>query len=201
MTLRLNGSTSGYTEIDAPAVAGSNTLVLPTGNGSSGQVLSTNGSGALSWRNAKAVQLVSTSTGAYGSGTTTVPLDDTIPQNTEGTEFMTLAMTPTDSSNKLVIQVLAQHTSETTDRFITGALFQDSTANALAASTFYCVTATATGIIYIQHIMTAGTTSSTTFKYRAGLNNTGTTSFNGRGGGRFMGGVSNSSITIFEVQP
>jgi hypothetical protein len=49
MTLRLSGSTSGYTEIDAPAVAGSNTLVLPTGNGTSGQVLTTNGSGALSW--------------------------------------------------------------------------------------------------------------------------------------------------------
>lgn len=49
MTLRLNGSTSGYTEIDAPAVAGNNTLILPTGNGSSGQVLSTNGSGVLSW--------------------------------------------------------------------------------------------------------------------------------------------------------
>ena len=49
MTLRLNGSTSGYVEIDAPAVAGSNTLVLPTGNGTSGQVLSTNGSGALSF--------------------------------------------------------------------------------------------------------------------------------------------------------
>lgn len=29
MTLRLNGSTSGYTEIDAPAVAGNNTLILP----------------------------------------------------------------------------------------------------------------------------------------------------------------------------
>jgi hypothetical protein len=49
MTLRLAGSTSGYTEIDAPAVAGSNTLVLPTGNGTSGQALQTNGSGALSW--------------------------------------------------------------------------------------------------------------------------------------------------------
>jgi hypothetical protein len=49
MTLRLNGSTSGYTEIDAPAVAGNNTLVLPSGNGTSGQVLTTNGSGALSW--------------------------------------------------------------------------------------------------------------------------------------------------------
>jgi len=49
MTLRLAGSTSGYTEIDAPAVAGSNTLVLPTGNGTADQVLATNGSGALSW--------------------------------------------------------------------------------------------------------------------------------------------------------
>jgi len=37
MTLRLNGSSSGYTEIDAPAAAGSNTLTLPTGNGSANQ--------------------------------------------------------------------------------------------------------------------------------------------------------------------
>lgn len=49
MTLRLNGSSSGYTEIDAPAAAGSNTLVLPTGNGSAGNFLSTDGSGVLSW--------------------------------------------------------------------------------------------------------------------------------------------------------
>jgi len=45
MTLRLNGSTSGYTEIDAPAVAGSNTLTLPTGAGSANQLLK-NGSTA-----------------------------------------------------------------------------------------------------------------------------------------------------------
>lgn len=31
MTLRLNGSTSGYVELDAPAVAGNNTLILPSG--------------------------------------------------------------------------------------------------------------------------------------------------------------------------
>jgi len=39
MTLRLNGSTSGFTEIDAPAVAGSNTITLPTGAGSAYQVV------------------------------------------------------------------------------------------------------------------------------------------------------------------
>ena len=49
MTLRLNGSTSGYTEIDAPAVAGSNTLVLPTGNGTARQTMMTDGAGVLSF--------------------------------------------------------------------------------------------------------------------------------------------------------
>jgi len=37
--VRLNGSTSGYTELSAPAVAGSNTLLLPTGAGSAYQVV------------------------------------------------------------------------------------------------------------------------------------------------------------------
>jgi hypothetical protein len=55
MTLRLNGSTSGYTEIDAPAAAGSNTLYLPTSNGAAGNILGTDGSGNLSWVNGRMV--------------------------------------------------------------------------------------------------------------------------------------------------
>ena len=50
MALRLNGQTSGYVELEAPATAASNTLTLPNGNGSSGQYLQTNGSGVLSWQ-------------------------------------------------------------------------------------------------------------------------------------------------------
>ena len=49
MTLKLNGSSSGYTALDAPATAGSNTLVLPANNGTAGQVLSTDGNGNLTW--------------------------------------------------------------------------------------------------------------------------------------------------------
>ena len=49
MTLRLNGSSSGYVELDVPAAAGSHTLTLPDGGGSSGQYLQTDGSGGLSW--------------------------------------------------------------------------------------------------------------------------------------------------------
>ena len=39
---------------------------------------------------AKARQIVATQTGAVATGTTTFPEDDTIPQNTEGDEYMTL---------------------------------------------------------------------------------------------------------------
>ena len=93
MTLRLNGSTSGYTEIDAPAVAGSNTLTLPTGNGSSGQVLSTNGSGALSWTSDVMLSAGSASAPSlYFSGDTNTglwsPAADTLAWSTGGTERM-----------------------------------------------------------------------------------------------------------------
>ena len=37
--VRLNGSTSGYTELSAPAVAGNNSIALPTGNGTAYQIL------------------------------------------------------------------------------------------------------------------------------------------------------------------
>jgi hypothetical protein len=39
MPVRLNGSTSGYTQLSAPAVAGNNSIALPTGNGSAFQIL------------------------------------------------------------------------------------------------------------------------------------------------------------------
>lgn len=39
MALRLSGQTSGYVELEAPAVAGDNTVTLPTSNGAANQVL------------------------------------------------------------------------------------------------------------------------------------------------------------------
>lgn len=48
-TLRLSGSTSGYVGLAPAATAGSTTYTLPSADGSSGQFLSTNGTGTLSW--------------------------------------------------------------------------------------------------------------------------------------------------------
>lgn len=51
-TIRLSGSSSGYVGLAPPAAAGSTTYTLPSADGTSNQVLTTNGSGALSWATA-----------------------------------------------------------------------------------------------------------------------------------------------------
>ena len=51
-TLRLSGATSGYVGFAPAAVAGSITYTLPNADGTSGQILSTNGAGVLSWATA-----------------------------------------------------------------------------------------------------------------------------------------------------
>jgi len=48
-TLRLSGATSGFVGFAPAAAAGSTTYTLPSADGTSGQVLSTNASGVLSW--------------------------------------------------------------------------------------------------------------------------------------------------------
>lgn len=146
--------------------------------------------------------MVSTTSSAVATGSTTIPLDDTIPQITEGDEYMTLAITPKSTTNILVIEVLAFITIGTADRFGIGALFQDATANALAAGIGYNAAASATPsfMLPIRHTMAAGTTSATTFRFRAGPNAAATLSFNGRSGTRSFGAITKSSIVITEYK-
>jgi hypothetical protein len=146
-------------------------------------------------------QVVNTQTGASGTTTTILPVDDTIPQNTEGAEFMSLAITPVDANSTLLIDVVFHGAPSVTLRWVTAALFKDSGADAIAAGTLGPQDAHGGANISFRHKMTAGTTSEITFKVRAGLNGTGTLTFNGNNGNRLLGGVHASSITITEILP
>ena len=150
----------------------------------------------------KIVQIVNVTDGTTATGTTLVPPDNTIPQNTEGTEFMTLAITPTNASNKLLIQVVIVGSLNITNNATMTALFQDSTANALAATMQAARQADVANTTAFNHYMTAGTTSATTFKVRAGPYFAGTYRFNGMASSaaQLFGGVSSSSITITEIE-
>jgi hypothetical protein len=146
----------------------------------------------------KIMQVVNVQTGAVTTGTTVIPYDDTVPQITEGTEFMALAITPVSATNKLKIDVIFHGTSSTGDRLAV-ALFQDTTANALACMQGLVASGGGEENIKLTHYMDAGTTAATTFKVRAG-GVAGTITFNGSGGARKYGGVLASSITITEIK-
>ena len=143
-------------------------------------------------------QVVASQDGALATGTTTIPFDDTIPQNTEGNEYMTLAITPKVATSTLIIDVVWIGASSVSNN-ISAVLFQDSTADALAAGMSVNPNANQLVTIGFRHTMTSGTTSSTTFKVRAGGSGAATTTFNGSGGARLYGGVIASSIRIREV--
>jgi hypothetical protein len=72
--LRLSGSVSGYVGVQGAATAGSTTYTLPSADGSLGNVLTTNGSGTLSWAAASGGPTGPTgSTGPTGAGGPTGP--------------------------------------------------------------------------------------------------------------------------------
>lgn len=180
--------------------AGSDLSKLPIG--SNGHVLTASG-GTAAWASnpaGKIVQVVTFQTGTVSTGSTTIPLDNTIPQITEGNEYMNLSITPSNSANKLKIDVIIQTDSNATG-VRTVALFQDSTANALATVLEGAVGAGVSVSLKLTHVMTAGTTSATTFRVRAGLDNGNTFTFNGRGGAGVYGGSIASTIVITEYTP
>lgn len=75
--LRLAGDVAGFIELNAPSTAGNNTITLPTGNGTDGQALVINSSGALYWADLLATSggtvtgSVVFASGFTSSGTTT----------------------------------------------------------------------------------------------------------------------------------
>ena len=147
-------------------------------------------------------QVVTLVTGAVAvtNPATVMIIDDTKPQNTEGDQYMELAITPTSATNKLVIEVVANAAFNVAG-FGGAALFQDAVADALA-SIFEAPTGTNNIWQFaFNHVMTAGGTSAITFKVRIGPVSAGITTFNGQSGARLLGGVCASSIIISEVEP
>lgn len=140
-----------------------------------------------------------TQTGASATGTTVIPHDNTIPQNTEGDQYQSKAATPTSAAHFLKIRHEGVYASNANAQFITTALFQDATASALAAT----VTGQATNgnevKNIIDYVMLAATTSATTFKIRTGGSLVGTTTFNGAAGSGIFNGVMNSYLAIDEI--
>ena len=174
---------------------------FPQADGDENQIMQTNGSAQISWATRGAVvQCQYTINSTYTATTgVAIPVDDTIPQKTEGTTAgMDRAITPKATGNVLVIEgtVNCAHSDDTT---LVVTLLQDTTADSLAAWSVRCI-ADYMETVSFRYVMAAGTTSATTFKVMVGPSTgTGTTYINGGStSGRKFGGVARSILSVTE---
>lgn len=137
---------------------------------------------------------------SVATGSTIIPLDDTIPQNTEGDQYLSQAVTPSSAANRLRQTAKANLSQSVATGSISMALFQDATANALAATAKFGESASGGFVeMSLRNESLAGVNVSTTFKVRIGPSAAATVTLNGATGARFFGGVSNSYLLVEEL--
>lgn len=149
-----------------------NPLQQVSGLGTNGQVLTSQGPGALpTWTTISTTGFVVNRVSNYNYSTATLTNglpQFTVPQNTDGTQILSQTITPTSASHVLVIEAYMLFSCTIT---AAAAFFQDSTVNALYAQLSSVTSSTRD--LYMKLITTAGTTSATTFKVRLGPVTTG----------------------------
>jgi hypothetical protein len=135
---------------------------------------------------------------AVATGTTALPLDNTVPQNTEGDQYMTVTVPRNRPCNLMRVSGFG-HFANSANAVAAMALFQDSTAGALKTGANGAAAAGSVfevGLKYVAQALAAG---ATTFNIRAG-SASGTTTFNGSAGAGLFNATYNSYIEYEEVQ-
>lgn len=175
MTLRLYGSTSGYTELAPPAVAGDNTLTLPaTGFG-------------------KVLQVVQGTTTTSTSVASTTYTDTTL----------TATITPSSATSKILILV-SQNTNSsktTQDAWIGVRIMRDATVaadfnrvNIINAGTGLAGVVYHGAVVGLTYLDSPNTTSAVVYKTQGKIDATA-----GSGSANFQWGSSLSTMTLIEV--
>jgi hypothetical protein len=130
---------------------------------------------------------------------TTIPVDDTIPQNTEGTEVLTLTYTPKFADSLLQIEAFIPYHHGTASRWVIAAIFKDADASAIAVDAFYNNSTPVASITpYVEEI--SGSISSRTYKLRVGTSVASNFYLNGSTGTRNFGGKWKTYIKITELR-
>lgn len=149
------------------------------------------------------LQVVENVVSTMVSGVTTIPYDNTTPQITEGVQFFSVTITPQNGSSKLEMEIEAFIGISVGPQQITTAVFQDSTANAIFATTQYTTATGGQGIrIRAQFYANAVNTTPRTYTVRIGGNGAATFALNSLDAANpIFGGVCASFLRIKERQP
>jgi hypothetical protein len=147
--------------------------------------------------------IIQTAYGEYTANSnlsTTLPVDDTIPQNTEGTEIINLSITPRFATSLILVRFQGFGAiGASAPGALNAALFRDSTVNALAATTSHVDTANFRRTLVLEFQDSPATTSAVTYKIRVGPDS-GTARLNGSPGGRLFGGAARATLVLQELK-
>lgn len=146
----------------------------------------------------KVLQVQTTFSGAWsGAGVTTTPLDDTIPQNTEGNLIYTTPITPLSANSTLWVRGLLQCTSGSVTQGLIACIHRDG-AQASVCSLGWNQTVNGFNSLVVEGFLPANSTAPTVFTLRAGA---GASNFavNGSTAARLYGGVFNSMLQVWEL--
>lgn len=200
--LKLKNVANTFTNLFSNATTAARTWTLPDKSGTVALTddvpslpLSISNGGTGHTASVQTLQIVTTAITSSSSTTAKIPLDNTKPQNTEGTEIIGLAttITPLNASSTLEITVkLSLYTGTTTG--VTIALFKDSAADAIGADVVSVISYSRTPQL-IKFYLPATNTVERTYKIRIG-NADGTTTVNWNYNG--FGGLEACRLTIKE---
>lgn len=130
---------------------------------------------------------------------TTIPFDDTIPQNTEGTQILSVAITPSSTTSKIRIRFNGTAAHGSSAQSVTAAAFKNSDAGAIASDYKIIPGNNFLVALGFEYVDSPATTSAVTYKIRVGAGS-GSMSMNGQVGARYGGGTMVSSLTLEEIK-
>ncbi|OKH89208.1 virulence factor Pgp3 [Thalassospira sp. TSL5-1] len=125
-------------------------------------------------------------------------LDDSVPQISEGTEILNTTITPRAIGSKIEIEARCWGSQNNND-WVVAAIFQDSSANAIASGADFVSQGGAGFNIHLRCIITTSSLSPIEISLRLGPHGPYVATVNGRDGGRLLGGAGISSLRVREV--
>jgi hypothetical protein len=128
---------------------------------------------------------------------TTTPLDDTTPTNTEGTEVLSQAITLANAANKVRAEVKVWGAVNTASTAMIVALFRGSTCINVADHTFANTNFPA--CVSFELLEAPGSTGPHTYSVRVGASS-GNVRLNGSTASRLFGGTAKSTLTLTEIK-
>jgi hypothetical protein len=128
-----------------------------------------------------------------------IPLDDTIPQITEGLQILSLSITPRSSSSQIRLTFNGFGSIDTNSTSLSAALFRTGNANALKTTSVNVVTANFRVEVNLDWVDTPGVATAQTYTIRVGPSG-GTARMNGSATGRTFGGSAACTLVAQEIK-